>query len=134
MKHITVAAAVVRKVNEQDQEMILTTQRGYGQFKGGWEFPGGKIEEGETYQETLKRELMEELEADITVGQLIDIVEYDYPDFHLTMHCFFATMNSNHMVLKEHQAFKWLTKEEINSVDWLPADINLVKKISKILK
>lgn len=105
------------------------TQRGYGDFKGGWEFPGGKIEVGETPQKALKREIMEELETEITVGELIDTIEYDYPTFHLSMDCFWAEIVSGDLVLTEHAAAKWLTKEELDSVEWLPADITLIDKI-----
>lgn len=129
MKTIRVAAAVMKAVNEEGKRIIFATQRGYGEFKGGWEFPGGKIEEGETPQEALKREIMEELETEITVGELIDTIEYDYPTFHLSMDCFWAEIVSGDLVLKEHEAAKWLTKSELDSVKWLPADITLIKKI-----
>lgn len=129
MKTIRVAAAVMKAVNEEGKRIIFATQRGYGEFKGGWEFPGGKIEEGETPQEALKREIMEELETEITVGELIDTIEYDYPTFHLSMDCFWAEIVSGDLVLKEHEAAKWLTKSELDSVEWLPADITLIKKI-----
>ncbi len=129
MKTIRVVAAVMKAVNEEGKRIIFATQRGYGEFKGGWEFPGGKIEEGETPQEALKREIMEELETEITVGELIDTIEYDYPTFHLSMDCFWAEIVSGDLVLKEHEAAKWLTKSELDSVEWLPADITLIKKI-----
>ena len=129
MKTIRVVAAVIKAVNESGEPIIFATQRGYGEFKGGWEFPGGKIEEGETPQEALKREIMEELETEITVGELIDTIEYDYPIFHLSMDCFWAEIVSGDLVLKEHKAAKWLTKEELDSMDWLPADITLIDKI-----
>lgn len=129
MKIIRVVAAVMKAVNEEGKRIIFATQRGYGEFKGGWEFPGGKIEEGETPQEALKREIMEELETEITVGELIDTIEYDYPTFHLSMDCFWAEIISGDLVLKEHEAAKWLTKGELDSVEWLPADITLIKKI-----
>ena len=129
MKTIRVVAAVMKAVNEEGKRIIFATQRGYGEFKGGWEFPGGKIEEGETPQEALKREIMEELETEITVGELIDTIEYDYPTFHLSMDCFWAEIVSGDLVLKEHEAAKWLTKGELDSVEWLPADITLIKKI-----
>ena len=129
MKTIRVVAAITKAVNEKGETIIFATQRGYGDFKGGWEFPGGKIEEGETPQEALKREIMEELETKIIVGELIDTIEYDYPTFHLSMDCFWAEIVSGDLVLTEHAAAKWLTKEELDSVEWLPADITLIEKI-----
>ncbi|MBQ5850543.1 MAG: (deoxy)nucleoside triphosphate pyrophosphohydrolase [Lachnospiraceae bacterium] len=129
MKTIRVVAAITKAVNEKGETIIFATQRGYGDFKGGWEFPGGKIEEGETPQEALKREIMEELETEIIVGELIDTIEYDYPTFHLSMDCFWAEIVSGDLVLTEHAAAKWLTKEELDSVEWLPADITLIEKI-----
>ena len=124
MKKIEVVAAIIQK----DQK-IFATQRGYGEFKDGWEFPGGKIEQGETPRQALVREIKEELDAEIEVGELADIVEYDYPQFHLTMHCFFCTIKSGELVLKEHEAAKWLVLEELDSVDWLPADLGLIEKL-----
>lgn len=129
MKTIRVVAAIIKAVNKEGEPVIFATQRGYGDFKGGWEFPGGKIEEGETPQEALKREIMEELETNILVGELIDTIEYDYPAFHLSMDCFWAEVVSGDFVLKEHEAAKWLTKAELDSVEWLPADITLIDKI-----
>ena len=129
MKTIRVVAAITKAVNEKGETIIFATQRGYGDFKGGWEFPGGKIEEGETPQEALKREIMEELETEIIVGELIDTIEYDYPTLHLSMDCFWAEIVSGDLVLTEHAAAKWLTKEELDSVEWLPADITLIEKI-----
>ncbi len=131
MKTICVVAAVIKAVNEQGKEIILATQRGYGEFKGGWEFPGGKLEEGETPQEALIREIKEELDADIFVGDLIDIVEYDYPTFHLSMKCFWCELQSEHLVLNEHEDAKWLSKDQLGTVSWLPADVTLVQKIAK---
>ena len=131
MKTICVVAAVIKAVNEQGKEIILATQRGYGEFKGGWEFPGGKLEEGETPQEALIREIKEELDADIVVGDLIDIVEYDYPTFHLSMKCFWCELQSEHLVLNEHEDAKWLSKDQLGTVSWLPADVTLVQKIAK---
>lgn len=124
MKTIRVVAAIIR-----DKDKIFATQRGYGEFKDGWEFPGGKIEEGETPQDALKREIMEELDTEITVGELIDTIEYDYPTFHLSMDCFWEEVITGHLVLKEAEAAKWLTKEQLDSVDWLPADVTLIDKI-----
>lgn len=133
MKIIRVVAAVIKDINKEKQPIIFATQRGYGEWKGWWEFPGGKIEEGETPQEALKREVMEELDTEIEIGEFIDTIEYDYPSFHLSMDCFWAEVVAGNLVLKEHQDARWLTKEEIKLVKWLPADIALVEKISLIL-
>lgn len=133
MKTIKVVAAVIKAVNENGKPIIFATQRGYGEFKGGWEFPGGKIEPGETAQEALKREILEELDTEILVGKLIDTIEYDYPKFHLSMECFLSEIISGELVLKEHEAARWLTKEQLNEVEWLPAGITLIEKIEKIL-
>ena len=133
MKTIRVVAAIIKAINEDGEPIIFATQRGYGDFKGGWEFPGGKIEEGETPQEALVREIKEELETEISVGELIDTIEYDYPTFHLSMDCFWAEISSGNLVLKEHEAAKWLDKDSIYSVDWLPADTSLIAKISLVL-
>ena len=130
MKSVRVVAAIIMAVNEQGENMIFATQRGYGEFKDGWEFPGGKIEDGETPQEALKREIREELDTEIAVGELFDTVEYDYPAFHLSMDCFWCTIVSGELVLKEHEAARWLTKEQLREVAWLPADISLVDRIS----
>lgn len=126
MKTIKVVAAIIIC-----EDRVFATQRGYGEFKGGWEFPGGKIEEGETPQQALVREIKEELDTDIEVGELLDTVEYDYPEFHLSMDCFLCKVISGDLILKEHQAAKWLKKEELNSVDWLPADLGLIRKIAE---
>ncbi len=128
MKTIEVAAAVMKH-----EDKIFATQRGYGDFKGFWEFPGGKIEAGETPEQALKREIKEELNIDIEVGELISTVEYDYPKFHLTMHCFVCTLISGDMILKEHEASKWLTRDMLDSVDWLPADRDLIVRLKEII-
>ena len=125
MKTIEVVAAIIKRDNK-----YFATQRGYGIFAGGWEFPGGKMEPGETPQQALVREIKEELDADISVGELVDTVEYDYPDFHLTMHCFLCELTSGHVVLLEHEAARWLSPDELDSVDWLPADLDLINKLS----
>ena len=133
MKCIRVVAAVIVMSNEQSEPMIFATQRGYGEFKGGWEFPGGKIEDTETPQEALVREIKEELDTDIRVGEIIDTIDYDYPTFHLSMDCFWAEIVSGDLVLKEHEAAKWLTKDELDSVAWLPADVALIDKIKDVM-
>ena len=126
MKTIRVVAAII--IHE---DKVFATQRGYGEFKGGWEFPGGKIEEGETPQEALVREIKEELNVEIEVGELLDVVEYDYPNFHLSLDCFICKIKSGELVLNEHEAAKWLTKETLDSVEWLPADLRLIEKLRK---
>lgn len=131
MKTVRVVAAVIKSTNENKESIIFATQRGYGDFKGGWEFPGGKIEEGETSEQALKREIMEELDTEISVGELIDTIEYDYPQFHLSMDCFWCEIVSGNLVLKEHEAARWLTKKQLNDVKWLPADVTLIEKIGK---
>ena len=134
MKTVKVVAAVIKALNQEGEPIIFATQRGYGEFKDGWEFPGGKIEEGETPQEALKREIMEELDTKIKIGDLIDTIEYDYPAFHLSMACFWAEVTAGHLELKEAEAAKWLTKDQLNSVAWLPADITLIDKIREYMK
>ena len=129
MKTVKVVAAIIIHENK-----IFATQRGYGEFKDGWEFPGGKIEPGETPQEALVREIKEELDIEIEVKDFLETVEYDYPAFHLSMDCFFCVIRSGEMVLKEHEAAKWLTVETLDSVDWLPADQGLVERIREYLK
>ena len=128
MKTINVVAAIIISGNQ-----VLATQRGYGDFEGGWEFPGGKVEENETPTEAIKREIMEELNLTINVGELLHTVEYDYPKFHLSMDCFVCNIVSGDMVLTEHMGTKWLTKDTLYSVDWLPADIELIPMIEKLL-
>ena len=133
MKTIRVVAAVIRAVNNENKPVIFATQRGYGEFKGGWEFPGGKIESGETPQQALKRETMEELDTEIAVGELIDTIEYDYPNFHLSMDCFWCEVIHGELILKEAEDAKWLTKEHLADVKWLPADVTLIEKIGEEL-
>lgn len=127
MKTIKVVAAIIR-----DGDRILATQRGYGEYKDGWEFPGGKVEPGETPKEALVREIKEELDADIIVGDLLTTVEYDYPTFHLSMDCFWATLaEGSELKLLEHEAAKWLDLDNLDVVDWLPADVKVVEAIKK---
>ena len=128
MKTIRVVAAIIIK-----NEKVFATQRGYGDFKGGWEFPGGKIDAGETPEEALIREIKEELDTEVEVIELLDTVEYDYPNFHLSMDCFICSIKSGDLVLKEHEAAQWLTKETLDSVNWLPADLGLIDKIREYL-
>jgi 8-oxo-dGTP diphosphatase len=129
MKRIEVVAAIIHDAEGR----IFATQRGYGEFKDGWEFPGGKMEAGETPEEALRREIWEELETRIEVERLVETVEYDYPQFHLTMHCYLCRVESGRLELKEHEAARWLEKDELNEVDWLPADRAVVEKLSKAL-
>ena len=128
MKKIEVVAAIIIRDGK-----VFATQRGYGEWKDWWEFPGGKIEAGECPQEALVREIREELEAEIQVGELIETIEWDYPDFHLTMHCFVCSLVSESMHLNEHEASAWLTRETLHSVKWLPADEGLILKIREII-
>ena len=128
MKTIRVVAAIIIENGK-----VFATQRGYGDFKGGWEFPGGKIDAGETPEEALVREIKEELDTEVEVKELLDTVEYDYPNFHLSMDCFICKIKSGDLVLKEHEAAVWLPKEELDSVDWLPADITLIDKIKQVI-
>lgn len=129
MKTIEVVAAVIIKDGK-----VFATQRGYGQWKDWWEFPGGKIEPGECPQEALVREIREELDAEIEVGGLLETVEWDYPDFHLTMHCFICRLLSDSLHLNEHEDATWLTRETLDSVQWLPADLGVVGKIPGIIE
>ncbi len=129
MKTVRVVAAIIRRKLNNSETAVFATQRGYGEFKGGWEFPGGKIEDGETPQEALVREIREELDTEIEVGDYIDTIEYDYPDFHLSMDCFWATVKSGKLTLLEHEDAKWLRKETLRSVSWLPADSTLIDEI-----
>ncbi|MGI6012457.1 MAG: 8-oxo-dGTP diphosphatase MutT [Ruminococcus sp.] len=129
MKTVKVAAAIIIKDNQ-----IFATQRGYGEFKDGWEFPGGKIEFGETPQKALVREIKEELDVEIEVGDFLKTVEYDYPKFHLSMDCFFCRIKEGEPVLKEHKAAKWLTEAALEEMNWLPADGSLIEEIKKYIK
>ena len=133
MKIIKVVAAIICN-DMKEKNKIFATARGYGELKGGWEFPGGKVEPGETPQQALIREIIEELDTEIKVGERIDTVEYDYPTFHLSMDCFWAEVKAGHLELKEAEAAKWLTKNQLDSIDWLPADILLIDKIRKCMK
>lgn len=129
MKTVRVVAAIIIENGK-----VFATQRGYGEFKDGWEFPGGKIEPGEIPEEAIVREIKEELDTEVEVIELLDTVEYDYPNFHLSMGCFICKIKSGDLVLKEHEAAKWLTKDTLGSVEWLPADMGLVREIEKYLK
>ena len=129
MKHIEVVAAIIRK-----EDKIFATQRGYGEWKDWWEFPGGKMEVGETPEVALVREIREELSAEINVDEFLCTVKYDYPQFHLTMHCYICSLMTDSLHLNEHEAAKWLTKDELNSVKWLPADLEVVERITAGIK
>lgn len=134
MKHILVSAAIIVRTNPQTQKKeLFATQRGYGDFKGGWEFPGGKLEPAETPEECIVREIREELATEVKADKIIGVVEYDYPDFHLTMHCILCSVVSGSLKLLEHEDAKWLTLETLYSVDWLPADRQILGKIEEIL-
>lgn len=129
MKTIEVVAGVIVDESPDGSKKFLATQRGYGDFKGGWEFPGGKTEPGETPEQALARELKEELTIDVEVGDFITIVEHDYPGRHITMHCYFCRVIGGALTLLEHESARWLTKQELRSVDWLPADVTVVDAI-----
>ena len=129
MKHIEVVAAIIRRGNE-----IFATQCGYGEFKDLWEFPGGKIEPGESPQQALVREIREELDATIEVGELLQTVEWDYPTFHLTLHCFWCELTCEALHLNEHEAASWLDREHLRSVKWLPADYGILDEIDRVLR
>ena len=134
MKKITVSAAVILRTNPQiHKHEILATQRGYGDFKGGWEFPGGKIESGETPKECIVREIREELAVEVKAENIIGVVEYDYPAFHLTMHCLLCSVVSGDLKLLEHEDAKWVTLENLYSLDWLPADRLILDRLLSIL-
>ena len=130
MKTIRVVAAIIESGNEAEK-CIFATQRGHGEFKDGWEFPGGKIEPGETPEQALVREIMEELDTEISVDEYLMTVEHDYPEFHLSMDCFICSIKSGDLNLREHEAAKWLTIDEIDSVDWLPADVSVAAKLKE---
>lgn len=132
MKHVTVSGAVIIREKNGKRE-VFTTQRGYGEFKDGWEIPGGKIEEGESPEQCIVREIQEELNTTVKAEQILDVIEYDYPTFHLTMHCIVCSIVSGDFKLLEHEAAKWLTKETLYSVDWLPADQLILNKIKELL-
>lgn len=129
MKVVNVVAAIITAEDKKGQKIVFATQRGYGEYKDGWEFPGGKVEAGETPEQALAREIREELDTEIEVGEYLDTIEYDYPTFHLSMRCYWCTVKSGDLVLKEHEAARWLTKETMDSVEWLPADITIIDQI-----
>ena len=125
MTHIEAVAAIIH----DSEGRIFATQRGYGEWKDWWEFPGGKMEAGEIPEEALRREIWEELETRIVVENLVETVEWDYPQFHLSMHCYLCHVESGHLELKEHEAAKWLNKDELENVNWLPADLKVIEKV-----
>ena len=134
MKNIIVSGAVILRTNPTtNRKEVFATQRGYGDYKDGWEFLGGKLETGESPEECIVREIQEELATEIKAEKILNVIDYDYPDFHLTMHCILCTVVSGELKLLEHEAAKWLTKETLRSVDWLPADKLILNKIEKIL-
>ena len=128
MKSIEVVAAII-----MDGDKILATQRGYGDFKGGWEFPGGKVEQNESREEALLREIREELDVEIAIKSYLTTVEYDYPNFHLTMHCYICEVISGELKLIEHEASSWLSSKELGTITWLPADVDVLEKVQKFM-
>ena len=134
MKQVTVSGAVILRTNPKtNQKEIFVTQRGYGDYKDGWEIPGGKLEPGETPEECIVREIREELATEVRAERILGVVDYDYPSFHLTMHCILCTIVSGKLQLLEHEAAKWVNKETLRSVDWLPADRLILDKIEELL-
>lgn len=134
MKQVTVSGAVILRTNpETNKKEIFATQRGYGDYKDGWEIPGGKLEPGETPEECIVREIREELATEVRAERILGVVDYDYPTFHLTMHCILCTIISGKLQLLEHEAAKWVNKETLHSVDWLPADRLILDKIEELL-
>ncbi len=133
MKRVRVVAAIIVAESEAGEKIVFATQRGYGAMKDGWEFPGGKIEEGETPEEAIVREIKEELDTVIKVERYIYTIEYDYPEFHLSMDCFLCTIVDGDLVLKEHEAARWLTKDTLDSADWLPADVTILDEVRSLL-
>lgn len=134
MKQVTVSGAVILRTNpETNQKEIFATQRGYGDYKDGWEIPGGKLEPGETPEECIVREIREELATEVRAERILGVVDYDYPSFHLTMHCILCTIVSGKLQLLEHEAAKWVNKETLRSVEWLPADRLILDKIEELL-
>lgn len=134
MKQITVSGAIILRTNPlTNQKEIFATQRGYGDWKGWWEFPGGKLEPGETPEQCIVREIREELATEVKAEKILGVVDYDYPDFHLTMHCILCTIVSGNLQLLEHDSAKWLNKETLRSVEWLPADLLILSEIEKLL-
>ena len=134
MKTIRVVAAIIRSVNAEGQPVVFATQRGYGEYKDWWEFPGGKIEEGETPEEALIREIREELTAVIRVERFLTTVEYDYPSFHLSMDCFWCSLSEGRLTLLQHEAAKWLPIDHLREVQWLPADLLVTAAVEKELR
>ena len=134
MKHITVSGAIILRTNPATQQKeIFATQRGYGDFKGGWEIPGGKLEPDETPEQCIVREIQEELSTQVKAEKILGVIDYDYPTFHLTMHCILCTIVSGNLQLLEHEASRWLTKENLRTVNWLPADLLILDKIEELL-
>ena len=134
MKHITVSGAIILRTNPATQQKeIFATQRGYGDFKGGWEISGGKLEPDETPEQCIVREINEELSTQVKAEKILGVIDYDYPTFHLTMHCILCTIVSGNLQLLEHEASRWLTKENLRTVNWLPADLLILDKIEEIL-